>query len=310
VAKLAKCFREGRQRIEHKPRIGRPVTSLTEQNIKRVSHFIAKNPYATFDEIVEQTSISRGSVFRIIHEALVMRKITSCYVPHQLTSEMRQKRVQFCLENLKKYDGGPGRLCDIITCDEVQINLRSVGRKRSNCSWIGIGESPRILVRPSNFDAKILFCIFFRSSGYVLSHAVEKGKKIDNKYYTQNCLGPAFEALKKQRPASGTQRIALLHDNARPHVHANVHNFLMEHDITLVKHPPYSPDLAPCDFWLFDYIKRNLEDQTSRDSLIRAVTKILEKIPRKEYKKTFEKWIERMKLCVKNDGHYFEHLIK
>lgn len=134
VAKLAKSFRKGRQGIEDEPRTGRPVTISTV--LKRVRDLVAKNPYATFDEIVEQTSISRGSVFRIIHEALVLRKITSRYVPHQLTLEMRQKRVAFCRENLKRYDGGPGRLCDVITCDEVQINFRNIGRKRSNCSWI------------------------------------------------------------------------------------------------------------------------------------------------------------------------------
>jgi hypothetical protein len=31
---------------------------------------------------------------------------------------------------------------------------------------------------------------------------------------------------------------------------------------------------------------------------------------KKEYKKTFDKWIERMKLYVSNEGDYFEHLMK
>ncbi|CAF3331902.1 unnamed protein product, partial [Rotaria sp. Silwood2] len=30
----------------------------------------------------------------------------------------------------------------------------------------------------------------------------------------------------------------------------------------IMSHPPYSPDLAPCDYWLNDYIKRNLTDQS------------------------------------------------
>jgi len=42
----------------------------------------------------------------------------------------------------------------------------------------------------------------------------------------------------------------------------------------------------------------------------REVTKILKPIPAKEYLKTFEKYIERMRLRVTAEGDYFEHLIK
>jgi len=31
-------------------------------------------------------------------------------------------------------------------------------------------------------------------------------------------------------------------------------------------HPPYSPNLAPCDFWRFDYIKQRINDHTSLKS--------------------------------------------
>ena len=72
-------------------------------------------------------------------------------------------------------------------------------------------------------------------------------------------------------------------------------------------HPPYSPDLSPCDFWLNDYIKRHLEDQEDEESLFKAVTKLLKSIPKEEYKKTFKKLLERMQLCIDHHGDYFEH---
>ena len=73
---------------------------------------------------------------------------------------------------------------------------------------------------------------------------------------------------------------------------------------------PYSPDLAPSDFLLFDEIKRRLPDQMTGTKVDREVTKILESIPAKEFLKTFEKYIERMRLCVTAERDYFEHLIK
>lgn len=101
-----------------------------------------------------------------------------------------------------------------------------------------------------------------------------------------------------------------LHDNARPHVTKTVKNCLEQAGITIIRHPPYSPDLAPSDFWLFDLIKRQLDDHEDVQSQKRQITAILQNIPKDEYRKTFEKWLERMKLCIDNEGNYFEHLIK
>ncbi len=77
----------------------------------------------------------------------------------------------------------------------------------------------------------------------------------------------------------------------------------------MLPHPPYSPDLAPCDFWLNDYIKRHLQDQPDENSLFKAVTEVLNSIPEEEYRKTFKKLLKRYQLCIKNKGDYFEHLM-
>ncbi len=218
--------------------------------------------------------------------------------------------MNFCLENLAIYRDGAGRLCDILTGDETWIYHRQISRKASNACWIGEGERPKTIVRRDRYEPKTHFSIFFRTTGPVLIHAISQGKTIDSKYYIENCLTPAFNEIKKQRKLCGTRNIRLLHDNAKPHTSILVNNFLKEEGVELVKHPSYSPDLAPCDFYLFDYIKRNLEDQPDANSLERAVTKIMYDLPIQEYKYTFDKWIERLELCVENKGEYFEHLIK
>ena len=50
-------------------------------------------------------------------------------------------------------------------------------------------------------------------------------------------------------------------------------------------HPPYSPDLAPCDYWLNDYMKNRLTDQPGEKSLAHAVSKIVKNISEEEFKK-------------------------
>ena len=100
-----------------------------------------------------------------------------------------------------------------------------------------------------------------------------------------------------------------MHDNARPHDNEDVLAYLNDQKLNLIPHPPYSPDLAPCDFWLNSYIKSHLEDHSDEDSLFDAVTEVLNCIPEEEYKKTFMKLVERWQVCIKNKGDYFEHLI-
>ncbi len=80
--------------------------------------------------------------------------------------------------------------------------------------------------------------------------------------------------------------------------------------MTEIDHPPYSPDFAPCDYWLFDYIKQRLEDVTSTEMLVDTITAIMKKIDKKEYFKTFEKYKERLEYCILIEGDYFEHLLK
>jgi hypothetical protein len=51
----------------------------------------------------------------------------------------------------------------------------------------------------------------------------------------------------------------LHHDNASSHTSFAVREFLAQHNITTFPHPPYSPDLAPCDFFLFPKLKTHLK---------------------------------------------------
>jgi len=310
VQRWSKKTREGEMEIEDNPRSGRRVSETTQENIELVRSLIEEDPHSTYDDIEAETELSRGTIFNIIRDHLKLEKVTSRWVPHELTPQQKQERVRICRENLAKFQNNSWRTCNIITGDETWIYYRQVGRKASQAHWIGEGLSPKTVVRRNKYEPKMLFSIFFKSNGWLWIHAVGSGETVDGNYYIDNCLAPVIEELKEQRPNSGVKGIKLLHDNARPHVAIEVKNFLKKEGISVMPHPAYSPDLAPCDFWLNDYIKRNLKDHTNEDSLFKAVSKIVENIPEKEYKKTFDKLLERMQLCIDNKGEYFEHLLK
>ena len=53
----------------------------------------------------------------------------------------------------------------------------------------------------------------------------------------------------------------LHHDNTPTHASGLLQSFLAKHQIAQVTQPPYSPDLGPCDFWLFPKLKWPLKGQ-------------------------------------------------
>ena len=77
VRKWAQRFREGREDVSDDPRSGRSISVLTDENIELVRQVIEDDPHSTYDDIMVKTDLSRGTIERIIHDHLKMRKVTS-----------------------------------------------------------------------------------------------------------------------------------------------------------------------------------------------------------------------------------------
>ena len=92
-------------------------------------------------------------------------------------------------------------------------------------------------------------------------------------------------------------------DNAPVYNSTLVTDYLTKMGIETVPQPPYSQDLAPCDFCLFpkirDYRYETIEEMKE------AVTKVIDKQTQEDFHGAFEKLLERYK-CISAGGHYFE----
>ena len=59
-------------------------------------------------------------------------------------------------------------------------------------------------------------------------------------------------------------------------------------------HPPYSPDVAPCDFWLFPKLKEKLRGcRYETIEMKEAVTKVIDTLTQKDFHEAFQKLLER-----------------
>ena len=77
--------------------------------------------------------------------------------------------------------------------------------------------------------------------------------------------------------------------------------------IKTVPHPPYSPDLASCDFWLFPKLKEKLRGcRYETIEMKEAVTKVIDTLTQDNFHGAFQKLLERYNKCIAAGGDYFE----
>ena len=67
---------------------------------------------------------------------------------------------------------------------------------------------------------------------------------------------------------------------------------------------PYSPDLAPCDFWLFPKL-RGCRDETTVE-MKEAVTKVIDTLTQEDFHGAFQKLLEQYNKCITAGEDYFE----
>ena len=74
--------------------------------------------------------------------------------------------------------------------------------------------------------------------------------------------------------------------------------------IKTVAHPPYSRDLAPCDFCLFPRL-RGCHYETTEE-MKEAVTKVIDTLTQEDFHGAFQKLLEQYNKCIAAGGDYFE----
>ena len=93
-------------------------------------------------------------------------------------------------------------------------------------------------------------------------------------------------------------------DNAPVHNSILVTDYLTKMGIKTVAHPPYSPDLAPCDFWLFP--KHRVYRYETIEAKKETVTKVIDTLTQEDFHVSFQKLLERYNKCIASGGDYFE----
>ena len=209
---------------------------------------------------------------------------------------------------LEKIEDDPDIFTQIITADETWVFQYDSETKRQSMQW-KTAESPRSKkARISKSKIKVILVAFFNQKGMV-NHEFVPEEKTANKNFHHQVLICLHNRVRRSRRELWSHKSRLLyHDNAPAHKTISVRQLLVKKQITALDHPPYFPDLAPCDFWLFPMLKAVMKGThfLSLEEITASVTRKLKRLKEEGFTKCFCGWQNRMQKRIDLEGEYFE----
>ncbi len=308
VYRLQKEYAAGRLKVGDLPRSGRPRSARTRGTIEVCKRAVQRDRRINIHRLTTLLTTSYGTVHRILHKELSLKKRASKYIPHILTEAQKCKRLSFAVNFLDSYPGGR-RLHQLITTDESWFHVHDPDTKLRNMQWLAKGEDRAQVAHRSRSTKKVLMVPFFDIKGVVYVEYLLNGTV--NKHVFKAMLQRAWESVRTRRGFQvwrhGDQ-YKLHMDNAGPHRALIMKDALRDMGWATLKHPPYSPDLSPCDFFLFPYLKRRLRGRNYQNTgnLLNAIEDELGWIPTFLWEGCFRQWCARCQKCILFGGQYFE----
>ena len=303
-----KRFKEGRESVRDDERCGRSKKVRTPEFIGQIKNFMDKDRRVSIETISAQFDVSVGTVQTIIREELKMQKICAKFVPSVLREDQKESRCHGSREMVELINSDPAVLDALVTCDESWIYCYDQETKRQSSQWKHAGSPRPKKARQSKSTHKLLMIPFFDSTGMIYMHWVPTGQTVNKEYYVE-VLREFRKRFRRKRPALFKSGQWHFHQyNALVHNSILVPDYLAKMGIKTVPHPPYSPDLAPCDFWLFPKLKEKLRgcSYETIEEMKEAVMKVIDTLTQEDFHGAFLKLLERYNKCIEAGGDYFE----
>ena len=209
--------------------------------------------------MAQELEISVGSVHFILRNRLKIHKVSARWLPHRLTPEQTECRLTIDTELLYCYDlEGQDFSERIVALDETWIRSHKQKMRRQSTEW-HTPTSPRpAKYRPTQSKLNMFMIFAYHRHGILPSHRVESGKTINRKYYEEYLKKTPKQAIHRKIQELLAAGPIILHDNATTHGAVNVKSLLGRYEWEILEHPPYSPDISPCDLDLFPKIKEDM----------------------------------------------------
>ena len=267
-----------------------------------------KDRLVSIETISAQFDVSVGTVHTIIREELKMRKICAKLVPRVLREDQKERRCHDSREVVELINSDPAVLDALVTCDESWIYCYDPDIKRQSSQWKHACSPRPKKARQSKSTHKLLMIPFFDGTGIIYMHWVPTGQTVNKEYYVEGLREFRKRFRRKKSALFKSGHWHFHQDNAPVHNSILVTKYLTKMGIKTVPHPPYCPDLAPCDFCLFPNLKGKLKGYRYEtiEEMKEAVMNVTDMLTQEDFHGAFQKLLERYNKCIAAGGDYFE----
>jgi len=208
-----------------------------------------------------------------------------------------------CTELQKAVRNDPNFLSRVITGDESWLYNYDPETKQESLQWKTPSSPQPKKARQVRSNIKSMLIIFFDIRGIVHKEFVPPGQTVNGNFYCE-VLRRLRENVRRKWPEMWKNGEWLLHhDNAPANTSLLVREFLTKNNMTTVPHPAYSPDLAPCIFYMFPKMKLQLKGRrlVSIEEIQAKSQQVLHTLTPADFNECFQKWQNRWDSC-----DYFE----
>jgi histone-lysine N-methyltransferase SETMAR len=152
-----------------------------------------------------------------------------------------------------------------------------------------------------------MFTLIFSAYGLLTLNELPKGQKMNSQYFCDVVLQETLEGVRSVSDESGIERMMIHLDNCKVHNSARTTKQFQDFQVTRLPHPPYSPDISPCDFWFFGWSKgemRGHKFQGAEEVKI-FLLDLWQNLDENTIISVYHEWIERLQQVIHTNGEYY-----
>lgn len=296
VRKWFAKFKRGDFNLEDKPRSGRPI----KVDDDLITNIIASNSRISTDEIAHKLNIAYGSVFGHLKKLGYILK-HDVWVPHVLTERNKLDRVSIANSLL-------GRLTKdlfldrLVTGDEKLI-VYNVQRKQTLEQSNKLDQS---VIKADLYPKKAMLSVWWDCNGVIFYELFSSDQTISSDKYCEQLDKLKVAIQKKRTDLADRKNIVFHYDNTKSYATMQTIHKLRQLNWDILLHPPYSPDIAPSDYYLFQSLQNDLNEEKfeSFEDLKNHISTFFDSKPTTFYDEGIRMLPERWQRIINNEGEY------
>lgn len=289
-------FRNGDFSLQDCPRIGRP----SQLNQVDLMALVRSEPTLSSRALAAQFNCSHHTIIRVLQSQGMEQRIGR-WIPHVLTPEIRTARCDAAMALLSK-SRRTSWLDRLVTGDEKWVLYVNHCRIHQ---WVSQGETPQPEPRRDPHGMKVLLSIWWNIHGIVHFELLPSNTFITSSLYCSQ-LERVYSKLLLNYPQNTS--FFYLHDNARPHISKLTREKILKLGWEVLPHAPYSPDMAPTDYYLFRALQAHLKHKSfiNIEQIQNEIQFYFSSLPSTFFRDGIYSLVERWHAILRLNGEYLE----